>query len=87
MSNPQGLWPITDNAPILAGHDATALPLPVELGLQEIYLENIQIPLATQEYQNGKYFHNQLRLLFTFNGLTLWPLPSLIYSLHTDVSG
>jgi hypothetical protein len=59
MANPQDLWPIADAAPI-AGHDVTALPLRIELDLQEIHLENAQIPPVTQESQNGKYFHNQL---------------------------
>jgi hypothetical protein len=60
--------------PPIEGHDAMALPLQVELDSEELLLQRTQIPVVTQDSQEGEYFHHRLRLLFVFNGLTLWPV-------------
>jgi hypothetical protein len=59
MAGQQGIWPISHDAPV-EGHDATTLPLQVKLDSAELLLEMSQIPVVTQESQNGKYFHNRI---------------------------
>jgi hypothetical protein len=54
--------------------------------LEEIHLENAQIPLVTQESQNGKHFQDQFWHLRSVSTL-LWRLSYFIYSIHTHVLG
>jgi hypothetical protein len=44
------------------------------------------IPVVTQQTQQGEFLWNQLQLLFVSNRLTLWPYPYFIYLIHTDAS-
>jgi hypothetical protein len=55
MADGQGLRLISHDTPI-EGHDATTLPLQVKLDSEEFILEMSQIPVVTQNSQEGKSF-------------------------------
>jgi hypothetical protein len=59
MVHPQGLLSIAVDAPI-EGHDATSLTVRVKLELAALLLGMAKIPVVSQEYHNGTYFHSRL---------------------------
>jgi hypothetical protein len=61
MADRHGLLTIPDDDPV-EGHGATALPLLDELQAAELILEMAQIPLVTQESQEGESFYYRLRM-------------------------
>jgi hypothetical protein len=86
MTNPHGLLPIADDAPI-EGHDAMALPVHDKLESVESLLEMAQIPVVTQESQNANYFHNRLWHLQLISKLILWPLSYLyLFDTHPSIT-
>jgi hypothetical protein len=60
MVDPQGLSSITADAPI-EWHDATALMVRVKLESAALLLVMAKIPVASQEYHNDTYFHDQFQ--------------------------
>jgi hypothetical protein len=85
MSNEKSLLSISHDAPV-DGHGEVALPTRVELSSAQLLLELAQIPVVTQNSQEGKSFYVPLRSLPCFDQLTLWKLHYFIYSLHADAS-
>jgi hypothetical protein len=66
MADGRRLLPIPLNAPV-DGHGAITLPLRDELQSAELLLEIGQIPVVTQNSQEGEFFHNRLLLLLRFD--------------------
>jgi hypothetical protein len=86
MTDQQSLQSIPGNAPV-DGHGAMTSPVRDEFELAEWLSQMAQIPVVTQNSQQGESFHSPLRLPITFNILLLWPFPYFIYLLHIDASG
>jgi hypothetical protein len=62
MNDSPGLSTIPLDAPI-EGPDATALMVRAELESAALLLRMAEIPVVSQDYHNGMYFHNRLFLL------------------------
>jgi hypothetical protein len=59
MDDLPGILTIPLDAPI-EGPDATALMVRAELESAALLLRMAEIPVVSQEYHNGTYFHNEL---------------------------
>jgi hypothetical protein len=69
------------------GHDVMVPHVRPQLESAELLLKILNIPVVTQDYENGKSFiHNRLWHLRSLSTLILSSISYFIYSLHTDVS-
>ncbi len=76
MADPHGLSTIPGADPV-HGHGAIALPLPDELQAAELNFEMAQMPLVTQESQEGESFYYLLRwpINHSTQNLKQFPVP------------
>jgi hypothetical protein len=81
MSDQQSLWPFSHD-PSVVGHGAAATPVRTKLDLAQLLLRMSEIPVVTQNTQQGEFFRNRLELLFVSTRLALLTYSYFFYSFY-----